>query len=331
VPPKKTRRIGEFELIARHLAPLARDVPGALGLTDDAAWIDGGPAQQWVVTSDALVEGVHFLPDDPPGTIAAKSLRVNLSDLAAKGAVPRFYLMDLVLPKDRGEPWIKAFCAGLAADQAEFGARLIGGDTTSTPGPLTIAITALGQVESGKMLQRSRARAGDDVYVSGTIGDAALGLIVLRGGLNRLGSANRKELTRRYRLPEPRTALGPALVGLAHASIDVSDGLVADLGHVCETSGLAAAIEEGSVPLSPPAALAVREHPAMMSSVLTGGDDYEILFTAPRSAAKAVAALARKLDLPLTRIGEMREGKGIAVLRPDGSVREIERTGWQHF
>ena len=329
--PRKTRRIGEFELIARHLAPLARDVPGALGLTDDAAWIDGGSTQQWVVTSDALVEGVHFLPDDPADFVAAKALRVNLSDLAAKGAVPRFYLMDLVLPKEREEPWVKAFAAGLAADQAEFGVRLIGGDTTSTPGPLTIAITALGQVGVGKMLQRARARAGDDVYVSGTIGDAALGLIVLRGGLNRLGAVKRKELMRRYRVPQPRTTLGPRLIDLANASIDVSDGLVADLGHICETSRLAAAIEEASVPLSPAAALAVREHPALMSSVLTGGDDYEILFTAPRSAAKAVAALARKLDLPLTRIGEMRVGGGVTVLRPDGAVREIEKAGWQHF
>jgi thiamine-monophosphate kinase len=329
--PRKTRRIGEFELIARHLAPLARDVPGALGLTDDAAWIDAGSNMHWVVTSDALVEGVHFLPDDPAEAVAAKALRVNLSDLAAKGAAPRFYLMDLILPKERDEPWVKVFAAGLAADQDEFGIRLIGGDTTSTPGPVTIAITALGQVEAGKMLLRGGARAGDDVYVSGTIGDAALGLIVLRGGLNRLGAIKRKDLMRRYRLPQPRTTLGPRLVDLANAAIDVSDGLVADLGHICETSGLAAAIEEASVPLSPAAAQAVREHPALMSSVLTGGDDYEILFTAPPGAARSLAALSRKLDLPLTRIGEMREGRGVTVLRPDGEAREIEKAGWQHF
>jgi thiamine-monophosphate kinase len=329
--PRKTRRIGEFELIARHLAPLAREVPGAFGLTDDAASFEGAPNLQWVVTSDALVEGVHFLPDDAADDVAAKALRVNLSDLAAKGAVPRFYLMDLVLPKERDEPWVKSFAAGLAADQEEFGIRLIGGDTTSTPGPLTIAITALGQVSAGKMLLRSRARTGDDIYVSGTIGDSALGLIVLRGGLNRLGAAKRKDLMRRYRLPQPRTALGPRLVDVASAAIDVSDGLVADLGHICETSNLGAAIDEASVPLSPAAALAVREHPALMSSVLTGGDDYEILFTAPRSAAKAVAALARKLELPLTRIGEMRAGSGVVVVRPDGTFREIEKGGWQHF
>jgi thiamine-monophosphate kinase len=239
--------------------------------------------------------------------------------------------MDLVLPKERDEPWVKSFAAGLAADQEEFGIRLIGGDTTSTPGPLTIAITALGQVSAGKMLLRSHARTGDDIYVSGTIGDSALGLIVLRGGLNRLGAAKRKDLMRRYRLPQPRTALGPRLVDVASAAIDVSDGLVADLGHICETSNLGAAIDEASVPLSPAAALAVREHPALMSSVLTGGDDYEILFTAPRSAAKAVAALARKLELPLTRIGEMRAGSGVVVVRPDGTFREIEKGGWQHF
>lgn len=329
--PRKTPRSSEFELIARHFAPLARDVPGALGLTDDAAWIEASASTHWVVTSDALVEGVHFLPDDPPASVARKALRVNLSDLAAKGATARFYLLDTVLPNDVTEEWIAAFASGLAADQAEFGVRLIGGDTASTPGPLTIAVTALGQVEAGKMLLRSRAQFGDDVYVSGTIGDAALGLLVLRGGLIRLGDAAREELTQRYRVPQPRTALGPRLVGVANAAIDVSDGLVADLGHICDTSRVAAVIDEPSVPLSPAAATAVREHPALMSSVLTGGDDYEILFTAPRGTEQAVAALARQFELPITRIGEIREGSGVKVIQADGAVREIEARGWQHF
>jgi thiamine-monophosphate kinase len=330
VPPK-TPPSGEFALIARYFAPLARGVPGAFDLTDDAALVRPEPGHDWVLTSDALVAGVHFLPDDPPDLVARKALRVNLSDLAAKGAVPRVYLLDTVLPKDIEEAWIAGFAAGLAADQEEYGVRLIGGDTTSTPGALTLAVMALGQVESGRMLKRSAAQDGDDIYVSGTIGDAALGLLVLRGGLLRLGAASRDALVERYRLPQPRTSLGPALLGLARASMDVSDGLVADLGHVCETSGLGAVIDEPSVPLSPAAREALHEHPALIASILGGGDDYEILFTAAPDAREKVAALARRLELPLTRIGAMQGGSGVKVLRLDGSERTLDSAGWQHF
>ena len=329
--PPKTRPIGEFALIARYFAPLSRDVPGALGLTDDAASIRPEPGLDWVLTSDAVVAGVHFLPDDPPDLIARKALRVNLSDLAGKGAVPRFYLLDAVLPKDIEEDWIAAFAAGLAADQAEYDVRLIGGDTTTTPGALTLAITALGQVPTGRMLTRAGARDGDDIYVSGTVGDAAIGLIALRGGLGRLGAAATEWIVDRYRLPQPRTRLGPTLLDVAHAAMDVSDGLVADLGHICETSGLGAAIDEPAVPLSAAAREAVRVHPALIEAVLTGGDDYEILFTAPPSAREAVAALARRMELPITRVGTMRQGSGVAVIRADGSERALDSAGWQHF
>jgi thiamine-monophosphate kinase len=330
VPPK-TPPSGEFALIARYFAPLSRGVPGAYGLTDDAASIRPEPGLDWVVTTDALVAGVHFLPDDPPDLIARKALRVNLSDLAAKGATPRFYLLATVLPKTLDEGWIASFASGLAADQAEFDVKLLGGDTTSTPGVLTLAVTALGQVETGRMLTRSAAQDGDDVYVSGTVGDAALGLLVLRGGLQRLGSALHEALADRYRVPQPRTRLGPALLGLARASMDVSDGLVADLGHICETSGLGAVIDEPSVPLSPAARAALHEHPALVSAILAGGDDYEILFTAAPDARDKVVALARKLELPLTRIGAMRSGSGVKVLRADGSERTLDSAGWQHF
>jgi thiamine-monophosphate kinase len=330
VPPK-TPPSGEFALIARHFAPLSRGVPGAYNLTDDAAWIRAEPGLDWVVKTDAIVAGVHFLPDDPPDLVARKALRVNLSDLASKGAVPRFYLLDAVLPKDIDEAWIAGFASGLAADQAEYGVHLIGGDTTSTPGVLTLAVMALGQVESGRMLTRAAAQDGDDVYVSGTLGDAALGLLVLRGGLQRLSAASQEALVDRYRLPQPRTSLGPALIGLARASMDVSDGLVADLGHICETSGLGAVVDESGVPLSQAAREAVREHPALIAAVLTGGDDYEILFTAPPTAREKVAALARKLELPITRIGAMRNGSGVKVLRADGGERALDSAGWQHF
>ena len=329
--PPKTPPSGEFALIARYFAPLSRGVPGAYDLTDDAAWIRAEPGLDWVVKTDAVVAGVHFLPDDPPDLIARKALRVNLSDLASKGATARFYLLDTVLPKDIDEAWIAGFAAGLAADQDEFGVKLIGGDTTSTPGVLTLAVMALGQVETGRMLRRGTAQEGDDVYVSGTLGDASLGLLVLRGGLTRLSPASRDFLVDRYRLPRPRMALGPALLGLASAAMDVSDGLVADLGHICETSGLGAVVEEDSAPLSPAVREALREHPALIAPVLTGGDDYEILFTVPATAREKVAALARKLNLPLTRIGTMRSGSGVKVLCEDGSERALDVAGWQHF
>lgn len=329
--PPKTRRAGEFELIARHFAPLADGFAGALGLKDDAAWLGAESGQDWVVTSDALVEGVHFLPDDPPDLVARKALRVNLSDLAAKGATAKVYLLDAALPESLDEIWLAQFASGLAADQAVFAVHLIGGDTTSTPGPLTLAITAMGLVPTGKMLRRSQARIGDDVYVSGTIGDAALGLLVRRGELGSLEVADRDWLAGRYRLPAPRTALGPRLVGLANAAIDVSDGLVADLGHVCETSGVGATIEEVHVPLSPAAANALAREPALLDRVLTGGDDYEILFTAPPAAADALKALASALDLRLTRIGAICEGQGVTVRRRDGETRQLARGGWQHF
>lgn len=329
--PPKTPPSGEFALIARYFAPLSRGVPGAYDLTDDAAWIRAEPGLDWVVKTDAIVAGVHFLPDDPPDLVARKALRVNLSDLAAKGAVPRFYLLDTVLPKDIDEAWIAGFASGLAADQDEFGVKLIGGDTTATPGALTLAVMALGQVEAGRMLRRGTAQDGDDVYVSGTLGDAALGLLVLRGGLMRLSPASRDFLVDRYRLPQPRVKLGPALLDMANAAMDVSDGLVADLGHICETSGLGAVVDEPNVPLSPAAREAVREHPALISAVLAGGDDYELLFTAPPAARERVAALARKLELPITRIGAVRSGSGVKVLREDGSERALDAAGWQHF
>lgn len=329
--PSKTRRAGEFELIARYFAPLARGHDGALGLTDDAAYLRPQPGVDLVITTDAVVEGVHFLPDDPPDAVARKALRVNLSDLAAKGARPTVYLLDAVLPDTLDEAWLAGFANGLAKDQAEFAVTLVGGDMASTPGPLTLAITAIGEVESGRMLRRSGARPGDSVYVSGTIGDAALGLLARRGALTGGDARAREFLADRYRLPRPRVALGPRLVGLAHAALDVSDGLVADLAHICETSNVAAAVEEARVPLSAAASAALAAEGDLIDRVLGGGDDYEILFTAPPAADNTIAALAHELALPLTRIGAIEAGRGVRVMRADGTARPLEHRGWQHF
>jgi thiamine-monophosphate kinase len=314
---------GEFEFIARRLRPLAT-AAGALQLLDDAALLDPRPGTQLVLTKDAMVAGVHFLPDDPPGEIAHKLLRVNLSDLAAMGAAPLGYLLALARPAAIADAWLAAFCAGLADDNATFGVSLLGGDTVSTPGPLTLSLTALGEVPEGEALLRSGARAGDDIWVSGTLGDAALGLAVLQGALE-VAEPVRSHLVERYRLPRPRLALGQALRGRAHAAIDVSDGLLADLGHIVETSDLGAEIRVDLLPLT------AADLPSALDAALSGGDDYELLFTAPASQRGTIERLARDLGLPLTRIGAVQAAPGIRVL--DAASMEIhpERTGWRHF
>ena len=317
---------GEFEFIARRLRPLAT-TPGALALTDDAALLDPAAGRQLVLTKDAMVAGVHFLPDDPPGQIAQKLLRVNLSDLAAMGAAPLGYLLALARPKETSDAWLGEFCAGLAADNAAFGIALLGGDTVSTPGPLTLSLTAIGEVPTGLALLRSGARPGDDVWVSGTLGDAALGFRRCKAKLESPSEA-RGFLIERYRLPQPRLALGQALRGIASAAIDVSDGLVADLGHILETSGVgAAAARRTQLPLS----AAARDLPGARDAALAGGDDYELLFTAPSKRRAEITALARRLDLPLSRIGMIRADQGLHVLDEKGQELPVRKAGWQHF
>ncbi len=328
MPPK---RRGEFEIIARYFAPLAAGVPGAFGLTDDAAFLDVPDGHELVAKTDSVVATVHFLPDDPPDLIARKVLRRNLSDLAAKGATPRWYLLDAAFPRRVANAWVSRFAKGLARDQAEFGVSLVGGDTKATPGPATFAITLLGVVRPGQGLRRNGARAGDEVYVTGTIGDAALGLMARRGKLRSLTAKQRQHLIGRYQVPRPRVALGPQLPGIATAAIDISDGLVADLGHVCETSKLAAVIDEPSVPLSAPAKAALAARPQLMEQVLTGGDDYEILFTAPAAAAAEIARLAAASGVAMTRIGYMQVGRGVSVLDAQGRRRKLAQGGWTHF
>jgi thiamine-monophosphate kinase len=325
----KPRGLGEFGRIRRFFAPLAG--PGGLGLTDDAALVDCPSGYRLVATVDQAVEGVHFLPDDPPETVAKKLLRRNLSDLAAMGATPRHYLVTSALPKARGDAWVKRFAEGLAEDQQRFGIALIGGDSTSTPGPASLTLTAFGEVEAGKEIRRSDAKPGDRVWVSGTIGDAFLGLRVLRGGYRELAPEHRAALAARFQLPDPRTELGPRLAGLAHAMIDISDGLLADLGHICETSGAAATIELPLLPLSPAAQAVVAADEAMRVLLATGGDDYELLFTAPPDAGSAIAEVAQSLDLPITEIGTIETGAGVRLVDAAGREIAVETKGWQHF
>jgi thiamine-monophosphate kinase len=317
---------GEFEFIARHLRPLAAGTAAALDLADDAAVLDPPPGRQLVLTQDAMIEGVHFLPDDPAPQVAQKLLRVNLSDLAAMGAEPLGYLLSLARRADLEDGWLAGFCDGLAEDQVEFGIALLGGDTTATPGPVALSLTAIGTVPTGAALLRSGALPGDDIWVSGTLGDAALGLRVVQGSLDP-GAAATVFLADRCRRPQPRLALGVALRGLAHACIDVSDGLAADLGHILETSNVGALLWADLVPLSP----AAMDQEGAREAALCGGDDYELLFTAAAARRSAIERLGRGLALPLTRIGRIEAMPELRILDATGNPVTLPRPGWTHF
>lgn len=324
---------GEFDLIARYFRPLAAGMPGALGLEDDACTYLPEPGQELVLTADALVSGVHFLPEDPPGLVARKMLRVNLSDLAAKGATPVGYLMTTAFPRETDEAWVAAFAAGLALDQAEFGISLMGGDTVATPGPLSLSVTAIGQVPAGRAIRRNGARPGDVVLVSGTIGDGALGLRVLRGDLIGLAGAARDILAGRYRLPQPRVELGKALLasGLVHAMMDVSDGLVADLRHIADASRVGAVLDAARVPLSEAAAAVLADDTELLPLLLTGGDDYELLLTAAPDSVGPLLEVAGRAGTPLTPVGRIVAGTGLGVMDRDQQPVILGGEGFRHF
>ena len=321
--------LGEFGRIRRFFAPLAG--PGGLGLKDDAALVDCRPGHRLVVTVDAIVEGVHYLPQDPPDLVARKLLRVNLSDLAAMGAHPLHYLLATALPASLGDEWVARFAAGLAEDQRTFGVDLLGGDSVATSGPAVLSLTALGEVAAGAEIRRSGARPGDRIWVSGTIGDAFLGLKVLRGGHPTLAPADRAALTQRFQLPEPRTELGPRLAGIAHAMLDVSDGLIADLGHICDASETGATIALPSLPLSPAARRAVVAEPDLPARLAAAGDDYELLFTASPEAGETIGRLAAELGLPITAIGMIDKAASVRLVDAGGNPIPVATAGYRHF
>jgi thiamine-monophosphate kinase len=310
----------EFAFIARYFRALAG--PGALSLSDDAAVLDPPPGRSLVVCADALVSGVHFLADDPSDTVARKLLRVNLSDLAAMGATPLGYLLTVSVPPDLPPDWFAGFSAGLAADQNHYGLSLLGGDTTSTSGPLVLSLTILGHVAPGAALRRNGARPGDSLWVTGTIGDGTLGLACLQGSL----ADPSGHLADRYRLPQPR--IGLALDGIAGAAIDISDGLVQDLGHLCRESGVAARIEAARVPAS---AAALAAGPGWLERRLTGGDDYELLLSVPPGREPALEAAAARAGIAINRIGMVECGSGVTVIDANDRPMTIARPGWSHF
>jgi thiamine-monophosphate kinase len=322
---------GEDLLIARYFKPLATD-PGAFNLGDDAAILKAS-GEDIVVTTDAIVEGVHFLPEDPPDTVARKALRVNLSDLAAKGATPAGFVLTLAL-RAADDAWLTPFARGLGSDIGLFGCPLLGGDTVSTRGPAMISITAFGRVPAGKMVHRSGAKPGDRVVVTGTIGDAALGLDILKGGAAAaLADAGAKAmLIGRYRVPQPRNALATAVRDHAHAAMDVSDGLAGDLAKLCAASGVSAAIDAPSIPLSAVAAALLARGTVGIEAIVSGGDDYEILCTIPEGRFEAFAQASGQAGVAVTSIGTViADTSAPKFLDAQGREIALPRPSYSHF
>ena len=314
----------EFDLIAKHFTrPAANAV---LGVGDDAALVDVSNGMDLAVSTDTMVQGTHFFPDVNPENLGHKALAVNLSDMAAMGAMPYWAMLALTLPAV-DDAWLAAFSKGFFDLAAEFNVSLIGGDTTR--GPLSLTVTIMGEVPAGAALRRSGAKAGNDIWVSGNIGDAALA-VAHRNGKLVLAEADYHEAVMRLYEPTPRVGLGQALRGMATAAIDVSDGLLADLGHICRLSGVGATVDAASIPLS---AIGARHIASLegLTAIVAGGDDYELCFTAPANARESIQDLTDMLNIPLTRIGQVRRGKGVSLIGPDGKPLKIDGRGYDHF
>jgi thiamine-monophosphate kinase len=329
----------EDRLIAKYFRPIATH-PGAFDLSDDAAAIAPPPGCDLVLKTDGVIGGVHFFPEDPPDAVARKALRINLSDLAAKGATPLGFLLAIGLPAGLAQDWLAAFAHGLRQDAEHYGCPLLGGDTDRSPGAITVYISALGTVPHGTMVRRKGARPGDVVVVTGTIGDAALGL-VLRQAARReppdpaerwqLEAAMRAHLLDRYLLPRPRMAVATVLRRYASAAMDVSDGLAGDLAKLCRVSGVAAAVAVAAVPLSPAARKVIATEPAAIETVLTGGDDFEIVATVAPDRFEAFRREAEAVGVAITRIGTVEPGQGVRFCTDDGGLLAFRRPSYSHF
>jgi thiamine-monophosphate kinase len=324
----------EFDLIKSYFAPLTSNYPEAYGLRNDAALISEDPDKSTVVTMDTLVEGIHFFSSDPAEDIAKKSLRVNLSDLAAMGAKPTGYTLSISYNTSVSVEWVQAFTKGLAADQKIFKCHLIGGDTVSTPGPLTIALTCFGSVPRNKCLYRTTGLEDDDIWVSGTIGDSAAGLKLLKKEVKTKNSNAESFLVNRYRVPQPRTLLGIALLerDISQTALDVSDGLLADVNHIAKGSDLQARIFSSKIPLSNAYQDVFQNTPDRgILLAATGGDDYEILFTAQPKKQEQILELSKELNIQITRIGVLTQGNDTLLLDKNNEEITVTNNGWTHF
>jgi len=316
------KKPSEFELIETYFAPLAGE--GSFGLRDDAAQIIPTPGHSFVITQDAIAVDIHFFADDAPHLIAKKALRVNLSDLAAKGAAPKSFSLALGMGNSCNEDWIKAFASGLVEDCKQYDIALSGGDTFKTGGGTIISITAIGEVPEGQYVSRMNAKAGDAVFVTGTIGDGALGLLARQDKLSS------KSLTDRYLLPQPRTEFASVIREYASASMDISDGLIGDLEKLCKASNVSAEVNVQNVPLSEAAQAVIQDESDYLKTALTGGDDYEILLCTPRDKVDAFIKACITFDFPVTQIGEIKTGEGVKVFDNSGKAIEFEKTSYEH-
>ncbi len=333
---KRQMAISEQEIISRYLAPLARQNPEALGLRDDAAWLRPKSGHDLVISCDTLIAGVHFGADDPADLIAGKALAVNISDLVAKAATPVAYLLSLALPKAPDAAWMSGFAAGLKQAGRSYGCRLLGGDTTRIGGPLTITITAIGELPTGTMVRRSTAKAGDKIVVSGQIGEAAMGLLVRQQSAQTkrwgLSPAALAQFERAYLAPQPRLPLVPLLRRYATAAMDVSDGLIGDLAKLLSASGMGGVIRLDAVPFSDAARQIIAADPGQIERLVTGGDDYEILATIPAKAVEAYRREAAAFGVDVTEIGEIGAAdNGLQVLGPDDKPVTFKTASFQHF
>ncbi len=324
------KRPDEFSLIKRYFAPLADE--GSFGLQDDAALITPTTGKSLVITQDAIAEGVHFLPNDPPDLIARKALRVNLSDLASKGAVPKYFSLALGLSDSWEEAWVASFASGLEQDIAEFDIKLTGGDTFASGGGIVISITAIGESAPNEYVSRLGGSVGDALYVTGTIGDAVAGLMVRRRELPDVCIEDASYLEERYLIPQPRCEMTGIVREFASAAMDISDGLIADLGKLCTASGVSASILVDAIPRSNALERLIRRESDFQKIAVTGGDDYEILFAVPANKLSGFETVIAQSDVKITRIGTLdNAGAGVTVLDPDGKQVNFAKSGYTHF
>ena len=325
--------MGEFDFIQDYLAPLA--APEGLGLLDDAAMLSPPAGKDLIISQDTMVEGVHFPNGEWGAGTAEKLLRVNLSDLAAKAATPWGYFLSLSLPRKMDQRWLAGFAKGLEAGQQAFDWHVMGGDTTRTDGPLVVSVTAIGTVPTGQMVRRSGAKPGEDIYVTGTIGDAYLGLqLALGHKVEPISGQGMMIWEEAYQRPQPRIALRKMLRKYANASVDISDGLIADSGHISRASKVGLNIDFETIPFSNPTRLWMDAQPASLDAfktLVTAGDDFEILFTSSPKDAEAVKNAAQLANVGVTKIGRVTAGEGVTCRAPDGEPLSFERTGYTHF
>lgn len=327
---------GEKALIERYFTPLAKGLDGSLNLKDDAGLLESKNGVSFVLTADAIVEGVHYLAGTAPSDIAYKALAVNISDLCAKGAEPAVYLLALALPRSCGGKFLSGLRDGLGKAQQDFNCALLGGDTVRTDGPTVLSITAVGEIPAGKMVHRFGAQPGDLVYVTGTIGDAALGLQILKSGEGAhsvpIEGDNADHLKNRYWRPQPRMDAIPLVRNFASASMDVSDGLVGDFEKLASASGVGGMIEAGNLPLSEAAAAWLANEPTMIETIMTGGDDYEILMTVAPDKRQAFESAAHAKGVPVTNIGTITStGTKVCVKGADGKALKFSQSSYDHF